>query len=515
MFGLSFETQLPVVASDPNRSDIACFVGFVGRRQTAVPAHIARWLTDRGWGRPEHGRFPFDSLRDVPVPIDTWDIFDALFAWEQRDFNGAGQFGSTYLGTAVRSFFAHGGRKCYVVRVGDPWPVLETATVHHQQAPDRLDALIPGFASFDQASPVDQRSWRGIGHLLGLDDISFLCLPDLPDIVATPTAPIPPAPAPPSLPAQFVECATSTTTAPPTTTTRLYRAPRTTIAGYTTWADAVQKTAVFLATYQREVQLVAVIPLPQAGTPAETHLLEFLVDGGSGPLARSLDVLGIATAFVQLVYPWVRTSGSQQLPQQLEPPDAILAGLLAQNALAQGTYGSAANLAVAGVLTAEPALNRPQLYRAVTGGGPDRALIQRVSLLGETPTGWRLLSDVTTSLNEAYRPASINRLLNVIVRSARLLGETMVFAASNEALWRMVRESLTQLLTGLYQAGALRGQTPDAAFQVRCDRSTMTQNDIDNGRIIATIQFDAAATIEQITVVLAMDEGGQVSLMQP
>ena len=41
----------------------------------------------------------------------------------------------------------------------------------------------------------------------------------------------------------------------------------------------------------------------------------------------------------------------------------------------------------------------------------------------------------------------------------------------------------------------------------------MSQNDIDNGRVIAYVQFEAAAPIERITVVLAMDEGGQISLV--
>jgi hypothetical protein len=41
----------------------------------------------------------------------------------------------------------------------------------------------------------------------------------------------------------------------------------------------------------------------------------------------------------------------------------------------------------------------------------------------------------------------------------------------------------------------------------------MSQNDLDQGRVIAYVQFDAAAPIERITVALAMDEGGQVSLI--
>ena len=35
--------------------------------------------------------------------------------------------------------------------------------------------------------------------------------------------------------------------------------------------------------------------------------------------------------------------------------------------------------------------------------------------------------------------------------------------------------------------GTLLGATTDEAFFVRCDRSTMTQNDLDNGRLICLI----------------------------
>jgi len=114
-----------VVPPHPNRTDIACFVGYVGRRETELPAELDRWLRERGWHLAEHGRTPFDELLDVPVPVDTWDLFDHLFAWDERDLNGQGQLGTAYLGAAVRSFFAQGGRKCYVVRVGDPWPIVD------------------------------------------------------------------------------------------------------------------------------------------------------------------------------------------------------------------------------------------------------------------------------------------------------------------------------------------------------------------------------------------------------
>src|SRR5262249_39376891 len=64
------------------------------------------------------------ELRDVPVPVDTWDVFDALFAWDARPISESSGRCDTALGAAVRSFFAQGGRKCYVVRLGDPWTAL-------------------------------------------------------------------------------------------------------------------------------------------------------------------------------------------------------------------------------------------------------------------------------------------------------------------------------------------------------------------------------------------------------
>jgi len=130
-----------------------------------------------------------------------------------------------------------------------------------------------------------------------------------------------------------------------------------------------------------------------------------------------------------------------------------------------------------------------------------------------TPDGLRLFSDVTTSLQSSHRQAHVNRLISAIVRAARRLGEDLLFEPSGERLWAQVQQRLRWLLDGFRDAGALRAEATEAPYFVRCDRSTMTQNDIDNGRIIAQVQIDPAAAVEAITIVLALDEGGQVSLI--
>jgi phage tail sheath protein FI len=96
-------------------------------------------------------------------------------------------------------------------------------------------------------------------------------------------------------------------------------------------------------------------------------------------------------------------------------------------------------------------------------------------------------------------------LVSVIRRAARQLGERIVFERNGSAVWKNVETSLANLLTQLWRANALDGSTVQDAFSVRCDESTMTQNDLDNGRLIAQVTFTAAATIELIRVTLALE----------
>ena len=46
---------------------------------------------------------------------------------------------------------------------------------------------------------------------------------------------------------------------------------------------------------------------------------------------------------------------------------------------------------------------------------------------------------------------------------------------------------MTTFLRTVWRSGALMGVTEDEAFFVKCDRTTMTQNDLDNGRLICLV----------------------------
>ena len=62
-----------------------------------------------------------------------------------------------------------------------------------------------------------------------------------------------------------------------------------------------------------------------------------------------------------------------------------------------------------------------------------------------------------------------------------------VFEPNGELLWSNVRSTISDFLLNEWQNGALLGDKPEKAYFVKCDRSTMTQNDLDNGRLICLI----------------------------
>ena len=190
MYGLNFESTPAVEAAHPARADVALFVGWTTRRAGArLPRALAEWLrvrrylpdnvfTDAAW--PDH------PLLNLPLPIDTWATFDALFDWHARPVGGSsGERCDDYLGLSVRDFFANGGRKAYVLRLGDPWPLLPQ--IDGPARADRLAALLP----LAGASGWMSDSWRGIEIAWALEDVSLVLVPDLPDLFGDARSAIP------------------------------------------------------------------------------------------------------------------------------------------------------------------------------------------------------------------------------------------------------------------------------------------------------------------------------------
>jgi phage tail sheath protein FI len=62
-----------------------------------------------------------------------------------------------------------------------------------------------------------------------------------------------------------------------------------------------------------------------------------------------------------------------------------------------------------------------------------------------------------------------------------------VFEPNGPNLWANVTRTIENFLLNEWTNGALLGDKPANSYFVRCNRSTMTQNDLDNGRLVCLI----------------------------
>lgn len=487
-------------------------------------------------------------LHNLPVAIESFDAFDALFAWDQRGIRDRrvrtdDPVLATPLGVAVRAFFGEGGRRCYIVRSGDPSDVFDTrvgrfsacfperarsldATVFDRD-PDRCPQL-PGILRgveddavrrlAGSARPValSAADWVGLEHVYGLDDVSFALLPDLIDACARPLpSTVPPAEVV-AADERFVECVQEAP-ADSLPVGRRLPPPRLDASGLELWRQLQLRALALLdnpgrAFHRRDVQLLASLPLLSNATdlPPPAGWIAWMAQapGWIRPAADGGDSL--LSDRLQLAYPWIRTGDSADAQGGAEAPEGTLAGVLARSALERGAYRSAAMRPLQRYQDSEPVMAWTQATQQ-TQWTPLGALTlaERVCLLGPTPRGPQLLSDVSCADDPRTRQACVRRLINVVIQASRDAGNDLSFEPNGERLWARVRERLSDLMRVLLTGGAL--STDGTPFVVRCGRDTMQQNDLDAGRLIAQIEIQPAQPIQRIVVVLNLRDAGPAS----
>lgn len=481
-------------------------------------------------------------LLNLPLRIDGFDAFDQLFAWAQRGVRDrrvrpADPVVATPLGVALRAFFGEGGRRAWVVRTGDPSALYDTAlgrfaasfpqsgqgldfdddTDRCPQLPGirrqvKLGTLVglQGSAPPPALSPAD---WVGLEQVYGLPDVSFAVLPDLVDACAQPlSSAVPPAEVASSV-ERFVDCVAK---APPESQPagRRVAPPRLNARGLEVWRLLLQRALQLLdnpgrAHARRDVQLLASLPLLGDGRdlPAPSQWVHWMARTPGWLKDTGTGSDGLLSDRLQLAYPWLRTADSADTPGGVEAPEGSLAGVLARSALERGAYRSAATRPLLRYQDSTPTLPWTQVLQdaAWTPLGT-LTLADRVCLLGPSPRGPQLLSDVSCSADPRTRQAAVRRLLNVVVQAARRAGDDFAFEPNGEHLWARVRNRLNDLMRALLSAGALSSDgTP---FDVRCGRDTMQPNDIDSGRLIVRIELQPAQPVQRIVVVLNLREAG-------
>jgi phage tail sheath protein FI len=115
-----------------------------------------------------------------------------------------------------------------------------------------------------------------------------------------------------------------------------------------------------------------------------------------------------------------------------------------------------------------------------TLGGMDETPLEPHPIQGRVPS-------VIDTTDPDWKYADVRRLLVYLEHSLSTGLHWTVFEPNGAALWASIRRSAADFLTAEWRDGALQGARPEEAFFVRCDTTTMTQGDIDNGRLVIVI----------------------------
>src|SRR5687768_12450618 len=240
-------------------------------------------------------------------------------------------------------------------------------------------------------------------------------------------------------------------------------------AAYTGIAQAVNARLIAHASARRAYR-IAVLDTPPEQTPGEARAVKSLID----------------SKYAALYYPWVivpnplSRPGRDDIPRELSlPPSGFVSGIYARNDVERGVYKAPANEVVRSAMRFEIDVNFGQQEMLNPLG------VNCLRLL--SGRGYRVWGARLASSDPEWKYVSDRRYFNYLESSIDRGTQWAVFEPNGERLWANVRQTISDFLYNEWRNGALLGTTTDEAFFVRCDRSTMTQNDLDNGRLVCLI----------------------------
>lgn len=205
--------------------------------------------------------------------------------------------------------------------------------------------------------------------------------------------------------------------------------------------------------------------------------------------------------FAAFYYPWLTVGHPETGRDQDVPPGGHVAGIYARTDQERGVHKAPANEQVRGIR---------ELQKTVSKGDQETLNPRGVNCIRTfRGRGTRVWGARTTSSDPAWKYVNVRRLFLFVEESIEEGTQWVVFEPNDERLWARVRQTIRNFLTSVWQDGALMGTTPDEAFYVKCDRSTMTQNDIDNGRLICEIGIAAVKPAEFVVFRISQTTAGE------
>lgn len=276
------------------------------------------------------------------------------------------------------------------------------------------------------------------------------------------------------------------------------------LAGKEASPDDANATATGLAALG-EIDDIAIVALPDGGTYDDATLREQAADRlinhaerlryriavVDGPRNASISQIRafrgrFDSKYAALYHPWIEIldpteRAAQGAPPRrlMLPPSGFVTGIYARSDVERGVHKAPANEVVAGLTRFEANINHGR-QEVLNPEGIN-------ALRFFEGRGNRVWGARTISSDPEWKYVNVRRLFIYLEHSIDKGTQWAVFEPNNERLWANIRQTIEDFLYTLWRSGALMGTKPEEAYFVRCDRTTMSQNDIDNGRLVCLI----------------------------
>jgi uncharacterized protein len=184
------------------------------------------------------------------------------------------------------------------------------------------------------------------------------------------------------------------------------------------------------------------------------------------------------SSYAASYWPWLWVQDPAGV-RVLTPPGGHIAGIYARHDSERGVHKAPANEVVRGAVGIEYLMDVSQ-QDSLTHRGVN-------AIRSFTEHGIRVWGARTLSSDAQWKYVNVRRLFLYLETSIYRGTQWVVFEPNNEQLWSRVRDTIRLFLRVAWRSGALQGNTEEHAFFVLCDRDTMSQEDILQGRLICEI----------------------------
>ncbi len=196
------------------------------------------------------------------------------------------------------------------------------------------------------------------------------------------------------------------------------------------------------------------------------------------------------SSYAAIYYPWIRVFNPLTRATLLVPPGGHVAGIFARSDRERGVHKAPANEIVRDIVNRNINSTRKPLEFTVGKGEHDILNPRGINVIRDFRAdrrGIRVWGARTLSSDPLWRYVNVRRLFLFVEESIDEGTQWVVFEPNDEITWARVRQVVSNFLITVWRSGALQGSTEELAFFVRCGPDTMTQTDIDNGRLICEV----------------------------